>query len=94
MISGFYMSLILRSKYRDVGTSYFNRFLRLYPAYSLITVMTVVMFGATWLYLGRIPTNTWMVYYADMAPWQAASIVLSNWTMVGQDVLRALGRCS
>ena len=76
MISGFYMSLILRSKYRDVGTFYLNRFLRLYPAYLLITVMTVVMFGATWLYLGKIPTNTWMLYYADMAPWQAASIVL------------------
>jgi peptidoglycan/LPS O-acetylase OafA/YrhL len=90
VISGFYMSMILASKYRDVRTFYLNRALRLYPTYLLITIATWVVFGATWLYLGKMPTNNWMRYYADMPPLEAAAIIFSNWTMIGQDVLRLL----
>lgn len=90
VISGFYMSLILASKYRDVKTFYLNRALRLYPTYLLITLLTWAVFGTTWLYLGKAPANNWMQYYTDMQPLQAAAIILSNWTMIGQDVLRLL----
>lgn len=90
VISGFYMSMILRSKYRDARTFYLNRFLRLYPAYLLIVLSEWALFAFAWVYLGKTPINTWMAYYSDMQPWQSAMIVFSNWTIIGQDVLRLL----
>src|ERR1700681_3104577 len=58
-ISGFYMSLILTGKYRDSKTFYFNRFLRLYPAYFVVCIGTWAWFLFVWIYLGHMPTNPW-----------------------------------
>lgn len=46
-ISGFYMSLVLNEKYRRVSSSYFlfisNRFLRLFPAYAVVLLFTLLL---------------------------------------------------
>ncbi len=56
VISGFYMALVLNQTYASVRVFYLNRFLRLYPAYFVIAVITAVVYsitggsfyGATW----------------------------------------------
>jgi peptidoglycan/LPS O-acetylase OafA/YrhL len=46
MISGFYMTLILNEKYVGTNSSYklfiSNRFLRLYPIYGMVLLLTIV----------------------------------------------------
>ena len=85
-ISGFYMSLILTEKYRERTTFYFNPFLRLYPVYLIVCLGTWVWFFIAWIYIGRIPTNSWVEAYQQMSWWQLASLIASNWTMVGLDL--------
>ena len=85
-ISGFYMSLILTSKYHDRTTFYVNRFLRLYPTYLIVCVATWLWFLFEWTYLCKLPTNSWIDPYEHMSWWQIASLVISNWTMVGLDI--------
>jgi peptidoglycan/LPS O-acetylase OafA/YrhL len=85
-ISGFYMSLILTGKYRDRTTFYVNRFLRLYPVYFIVILATWAWFLFTWIYLGKLPTNSWVEAYGHMSSGQVASLVISNWTMVGLDI--------
>jgi peptidoglycan/LPS O-acetylase OafA/YrhL len=59
MISGFYIGLILDTRYHDVRLFWSNRFLRIFPSYLLIVVLTlcfVVLFDrgwfAQWTHLG------------------------------------------
>lgn len=85
-ISGFYMSLILTDKYRDSGTFYVNRFLRLYPVYFITVVGTWAWFFLTWQHLGRPPTNSWMDAYQHMSALPISLIAASNWTMIGLDI--------
>src|SRR5580693_800102 len=41
-ISGFYMARVLETRYRDrLGAFYFNRFLRIWPAYAAVLLATV-----------------------------------------------------
>jgi peptidoglycan/LPS O-acetylase OafA/YrhL len=46
-ISGFYMSLVLNEKYRSESSSYWlfisNRFLRLFPAYAVVLLLTLLL---------------------------------------------------
>src|SRR5258705_9507951 len=72
-ISGFYMSLILTGKYHDRTTFYVNRFLRLYPVYLIVSVATWLWFLFIWMYLGKLPTNSWINAYEHMSWWQVAS---------------------
>jgi peptidoglycan/LPS O-acetylase OafA/YrhL len=91
VISGFYMSLILRTKYQyRPGTFFLNRALRLYPAYALVLLMTWAWTAVIWLYLGHLPASGTSDAYAAMSSWQSAAITFSNLTMIGQDVLRLL----
>jgi peptidoglycan/LPS O-acetylase OafA/YrhL len=91
VISGFYMSLILRTKYADrAGAFYLNRALRLYPAYLFVILLNFAWFAAIWIYIGHRPADGISQYEADMQLWQRAAVAFSNVTMVGQDILRLL----
>ncbi|HEX4410957.1 MAG TPA: acyltransferase [Xanthobacteraceae bacterium] len=90
MISGFYMALILSTRYSTksvmgISAFYLARFLRLWPAYAITAA-----FLYSWLALVPLVTG-----HPSMGPfvtpprssvWQAL-IGLSNLTMIGQDVL-------
>ncbi|MDE2026612.1 MAG: acyltransferase, partial [Patescibacteria group bacterium] len=56
VISGFYMTLILKEKYINKNGSYFlfisNRFLRIYPTYWLILLITIGL-SYFWFYSGQ-----------------------------------------
>ena len=86
MISGFYMALVINEKYRCdgsasgwVGTFYLARILRLYPAYLFTLLCMVVVIGAGGL------TNPFTMRL-PMPVWEQALLLLSNLTMIGQDL--------
>jgi len=95
MISGFYMALILNTKYTGKGSYKLfitNRFLRIYPAYWVVLLLTLAItcfptfthiFGFTpWDYIG---TDT---------PLSLISIIFLNITnlgLFGQDIVLFLG---
>jgi peptidoglycan/LPS O-acetylase OafA/YrhL len=89
IISGFYMSLILRGKYNALkrGTYLFyeNRFLRLYPTYLACALLSWGLFFGEYALMHRTPVNNWMGLYQTMGWWKAP-FIFSNWTMVGQDI--------
>lgn len=90
-ISGFYISLILRTKYRGrVGAFYLNRALRLYPTYLLVLAATWTWPIALGVYIGHASGSGTEAYWSDMSLWDRGLISLSNLTMIGQDVLRLL----
>ena len=95
MVSGFYMALILNTKYTGKGAYKLfitNRFLRIYPAYWVVLLLTLAvsafpsfthMFGFTlWDYVGSEPSLS------------LTSIILLNMTnlaLLGQDIVLFLG---
>jgi peptidoglycan/LPS O-acetylase OafA/YrhL len=85
-ISGFYMALILDSKYRNVALFWSNRFLRLYPAYLIFIILSLAWFGFTWIWLLKMPTNNFVSGYEHMHLWQSAALLVSNFTMFGIDL--------
>lgn len=71
IISGFYMSMVLNSKYtKELSSFYINRFLRLWPTY-LVSVLFVVLFLNDFNQLTALLSNsTWLtklyVWFANI----------------------------
>lgn len=89
VISGFYMSLALTTKYSDALTFWANRALRLYPAFLFVVLAYWAWYFFTWAWLHKPPSGShiWEAAYSSMQWWQRMAIVFSNWTMIGQDLL-------
>jgi peptidoglycan/LPS O-acetylase OafA/YrhL len=87
VISGFYMALIFEKKYHSITLFYSNRFLRLYPAYSLVLLGTVIWFLIVWGYTYQRPPP-FLIAHADarMSIWQWLALQFSNLTMLGLDL--------
>ena len=91
-ISGFYMSLVLNEKYGSESSSYLlfisNRFLRLFPAYAIVLLLTL------WLALmvsGLSPSAAlpFAVAWQSLTPidWSSAALLIgSQIFMWGQDI--------
>lgn len=85
MLSGFYMALVLSTRYRDhTRDFYFNRFLRLFPAYWLLVIAFFLLSSVYWLAVGH-PLGA-------LAAWRAGPSFLhcvwggfSNLAIVGSD---------
>jgi len=85
LISGFYMFLILDTKYVDATTFYINRALRLYPSYIFILVCSIVAaatLGATAPYLSASELTD---RFAKMNVPSALFLVFTNLTILFQD---------
>lgn len=82
VISGFYMALVLSTKYTSkssLRSFYFNRFLRLYPTYFIIGLLTI---GAMLFFDARTLVELWHL------PWSSfISVTASNLFLFGQDWL-------
>lgn len=90
IVSGFYMSLILNTKYREKFVYYTNRFLRLYPVYALVLLISVTWYIFVWLYIAQRPPPFWTAdAWKQMQLWQGILIIFSNITMVGTDIFNA-----
>lgn len=85
VISGFYMALILTEKYKDRMLFYSNRALRLLPLYLVVAVLTLVFYLTT-----RTP-HAWLTSTEMLNPLSMLMLVITNLTMLGQDLLMFLG---
>lgn len=90
IISGFYMALILSTRYDPntrggIGAFYVARYLRLWPAYAVTAAVLYAWFAFIFVFTGHLATSPF-----DTPPqsllWQAL-IGFSNLSMIGQDVL-------
>ncbi|HVJ69226.1 MAG TPA: acyltransferase [Caulifigura sp.] len=85
VISGFYMALVLSSKYPRIADFYFNRAIRIYPLYLAVLVAFAVIAGAYGAATGR-----WLGVFAAVdgaTPVQAGFAFLANVAIFGSDVL-------
>lgn len=91
IISGFYMALVCATRY-PVGTPagraafYLARFLRLWPVFAVISVLTLALYYAAWLWLGRPPTSAGLEPLLADHPVVRSLLAFSNTLMIGQDI--------
>ena len=93
IISGFYMFMVLKEKYVKLDRSYWyfisNRFLRLYPIYFLILIMTIIYAFYSSKYSPNLP-NKFAPYVAfwDQLDFKYIFLLgLSNLSLIGQELL-------
>lgn len=91
IISGFYMALVLSSKYKNKPYYVFvhSRFMRLFPAYFAVLVLTVVYGLVTWVVVGSVqwPLAGWVGSLTGLSDNAIVGYALSNVFMFGQDIL-------
>lgn len=82
VLSGFYMALVLNSKYKqDTKSFYINRFLRLWPVYCFSVFLVLLN-----LYLSRGLGN-WIHNYLQLNFFAQIFVFISNAFMFGSDLL-------
>jgi peptidoglycan/LPS O-acetylase OafA/YrhL len=85
MLSGFYMALVLTTRYRGrTRDFYFNRFLRLFPVYWMLTLASFALAGLYWLVVGH-PVGVLVAWHLSANPGQWLWAGLSNLGIVGSD---------
>jgi len=85
VISGFYMALVLSSKYQRISDFYFNRAVRIYPLY--LAVLAALTIASTSY---RLATGRWLgsfLLFADASPVQAFVAGLANIGIFGSDLI-------
>lgn len=91
MISGFYMALVLSSKYKAKPYYLFiySRYMRLFPAYLAVLFLTVVYGLVTWAIVGSVqwPLAGWVNTVTGLCDSTIVGYALSNVFMFGQDIL-------
>lgn len=97
MISGFYMALVLHEKYQSEKATYFdfisNRFLRIFPSYYLVLLLTILLLLAVgWHYGESIgPFMLWSQNWTQFDWPGKFFLVLSHLALFGQDGYLFLG---
>ncbi|MCC6470813.1 MAG: acyltransferase [Alphaproteobacteria bacterium] len=93
VISGFYMAMVLNTKYRradDTLLFYWNRAMRLMPTYWIVAAATVALFvllDRALLAERTVSLGAWWADFARLTPASQAGIVLANLFGIGQDWL-------
>jgi peptidoglycan/LPS O-acetylase OafA/YrhL len=90
IISGFYMALILTEKYNSYGLFISNRFLKIYPAYLFIVLVTI---GLSFIYF--LKTHSYenglvgkvLSAREKLSPGTMTLLLLPNLTIFGQDIM-------
>jgi len=98
IISGFYMTLILNEKYVGINNSYklfiSNRFLRLYPIYWIVLLLTILLSIAISIYSNGRNLEQFAIYaeYFDKMNFGSfAFLVFTNLFLFLQDIVMFLG---
>jgi len=95
IISGFYMSLILESRYKGKNSYKLfitNRFLRIYPIYWVILVMTIFASVMSGLLMGNwVRLSPYIQWHQNMGISALSFITISNLLIFGQDAVMFLG---
>ncbi len=97
LISGFYMALVLNEKYQPGKSTYFefisNRFLRIFPGYLVVLVLTILLLLTAGWYYGKNfgAIFQWAENWGKL-DWPARLfIVFTHLTLLGQDIFLFLG---
>ena len=94
IVSGFYMALILSEKYVGSGAYALfitNRFLRIFPVYWGILVLTVVVCIGSWLATGNaLLLHPYLTDYTQLSFSSLLYITLANLIVFGQDIVMFL----
>jgi peptidoglycan/LPS O-acetylase OafA/YrhL len=90
MISGFYMAMIIHQKYghEPAGRRAFaiNRFLRLYPLYAVLLILTISWYLVRVALIGgNTPEPGILAMSENLGWWQIVLIWLSNLSLLGLD---------
>lgn len=100
IISGFYMSLVLNEKYLNKTGSYklfiTNRFLRIYPVYWVVLLLTVI---CSLIFFHVHPedkgnlVNLYLTHIQDgtIKWWAVAFLIVVNVSIIGQDAVMFMG---
>ena len=95
MISGFYMTMILDNKYVGKGSYKLflsNRFLRLYPIYWTIALLTVIGSSLFYVAFGNWSIlSSYALYYDAMKLKSLLFLLFTNVAIFGQDLTLFLG---
>lgn len=85
------MALVLSTKYRDKSYYVFvkSRYLRLFPLYLAVLLLTLAYGGVTWAIIGSVqwPLSGWANTLAELDDLPIISYALSNVFILGQDIL-------
>lgn len=91
IISGFYMALVLNTKYRDKSYYVFlrSRYLRLFPAYFVILALTCLYGLMAYVVRGTVewPFQGWSRTITDLPATTLFALTFSNIFILGQDIL-------
>lgn len=89
LVSGFYMGLVLTEKYHAFSSFFTNRLLRLYPAYLVVMLLTLIHSIAR-LASGRSGGDPGLLLYethfSPLRIWDQAYLVGTNLLLWGQDI--------
>lgn len=94
IISGFYMALILNEKYNTSDKTvvfYKNRFLKLFPIYWTILVLSLSLFTVTYLVLNKGGVLEYIINNLSNLGFFSIYILFSNLFLIGEDLLMFLG---
>lgn len=98
IISGFYMSLVWNEKYCMQPSPYLlflrNRFLRLFPAYWTVLVLTLLLSLSLYTIsdfqsFGRL--DAYFTYYETLSPFSWLYLILSNFFLFSQEWVMFMG---
>lgn len=95
IISGFYMSLVLfgngKSKYSSNKVFYTNRLLRLYPTFFILLVLKLILSACDLASgtptLESLELRSYVDHVSKLNFWTLSTLIFSNLTMLGQDLL-------
>ena len=94
MISGFYMSLILTKKYTGEGSVKLfitNRWLRLFPLYYTVTLITILAYFISYKICGNgFDFEFWIKNFHNLNFSSLTVIMVTSIFVIGQDVLNFL----
>jgi peptidoglycan/LPS O-acetylase OafA/YrhL len=95
IISGFYMSLVLDTKYIGVNNRYGlflgNRLLKLYPAYWTVLVLAILMQLTVWLLTGSPILLMHQLTHYKMGLPGILFVGFTNIAILGQDIISFMG---
>ncbi len=94
IISGFYMALILNEKYNTFDKTvvfYKNRFLKLFPIYWSILVLTFLLFTVIYLILNKGGILEHIINNLGNLGFFSVYVLFSNIFLIGEDLLMFLG---
>ncbi len=95
IISGFYMSLVLDTKYVGANNRYFlflgNRLLKLYPAYWTVLLLAILMQLCVWLFAGHPILLMHQMTHFKMGIPGIVFVGFTNIAILGLDLISFLG---